>query len=722
MAGEVAAAERRLETLREDIAGLREQDRAEGDALNDLRSETQTARGQLASLEALQEAALGRHDGPVIEWLEGRGLSRRPRLAEKLRVADGWERAVETVLGHYLEAVCVEGIDDAALALDGLTQGAVSLLEADLDVDLPMIGQLEPLAAKVAGPAGLKGLLAGVAVVGSLPEALAARHGLGPGESVVTRDGIWLGRGWLRINRERDEKAGVIGREQEIRRLRETLVELATRADELEERHSATRETLKTCEEQRHTLQEEINGMHRRHGDLRGRLASARSRFEQSQTQFEKLKLEASEIDAQLKEAEEAVRSSRSRLEDALGRMSVFEAQRGELEAQRTELRGALETARARALEDQGRARDVAIKLESRRSTRDSASVALHRLQAQLAQFGGRRQSLTAQLESGVAPLKNDEARLNQLLDQRVGIDAELGQARDRVHATENRLRNLQEQRQAREREAEEIRTGLDELRLAAREISVRRQTVGEQFDETGFELDKVRAEMDEAADVGAWEERLERLTARIQRLGAINLASIEELQEQSERKEYLDSQFTDLSDALDTLEAAIKKIDRETRTRFKETYDRVNDGIKRIFPRLFGGGHAYLELGDDDLLSAGVNVMARPPGKRNSTIHLLSGGEKALTAVALVFAIFELNPSPFCMLDEVDAPLDDANVGRFCDIVREMSERVQFIIITHNKTTMEMTRQLAGVTMNEPGVSHLVAVDIDEAVELAAV
>jgi chromosome segregation protein len=227
---------------------------------------------------------------------------------------------------------------------------------------------------------------------------------------------------------------------------------------------------------------------------------------------------------------------------------------------------------------------------------------------------------------------------------------------------------------------------------------------------------------MDEAADVTAWEEKLERLTNRIQRLGPINLASIDELQEQTERKQYLDAQFDDLTEALDTLEAAIRKIDRETRTRFKETFDKVNDGIKRIFPRLFGGGHAYLELADDDLLSAGVNVMARPPGKRNSTIHLLSGGEKALTAVALVFAIFELNPSPFCMLDEVDAPLDDANVGRFCDIVREMSERVQFIIITHNKTTMEMTRQLAGVTMNEPGVSHLVAVDIDEAVELAAV
>jgi len=178
---------------------------------------------------------------------------------------------------------------------------------------------------------------------------------------------------------------------------------------------------------------------------------------------------------------------------------------------------------------------------------------------------------------------------------------------------------------------------------------------------------------------------------------------------------------MADLNDALETLEGAIRKIDRETRTRFRETYDNVNDGFQRLFPKLFGGGHAYLELTGEDLLSAGITVMARPPGKRNSTIHLLSGGEKALSAVALVFAIFELNPAPFCMLDEVDAPLDDANVGRFCDIVREMSDKVQFVFITHNKVTMELARQLSGVTMQEPGVSRLVSVDLDAAVKMAA-
>jgi len=221
---------------------------------------------------------------------------------------------------------------------------------------------------------------------------------------------------------------------------------------------------------------------------------------------------------------------------------------------------------------------------------------------------------------------------------------------------------------------------------------------------------------------VVAWESRVEGLASRIQRLGPINLAAIDEFQEQSERMAYLNSQHDDVSKSLATLEEAIRKIDRETRTRFKETFDRVDVGFKELFPKLFGGGHAYLELTGEDLLDTGVTVMARPPGKRNSSIHLLSGGEKALTAVALVFAIFRLNPAPFCMLDEVDAPLDDANVGRYSALVSEMSEHVQFIFITHNKVTMEIARQLSGVTMHEPGVSRLVSVDVEEAAALAAV
>jgi len=234
-------------------------------------------------------------------------------------------------------------------------------------------------------------------------------------------------------------------------------------------------------------------------------------------------------------------------------------------------------------------------------------------------------------------------------------------------------------------------------------------------------DIDSLLQQLDAEFDLDAASEQLERLQQRITRMEPINLAAISEFEQEQERKDYLDSQNEDLEQALDTLEKAIARIDKTTRTRFRDTFEQVNQQMEMLFPRLFGGGHAYLELTGDDWLSAGVSIMARPPGKRNSSLHLLSGGEKAMTAVALVFSIFSLNPAPFCLLDEVDAPLDDANVERFSTLVREMSDRVQFLVVTHNKATMEMAGQLCGVTMREAGVSRLVSVDIEQAATMAA-
>ncbi|MGI9228794.1 MAG: chromosome segregation SMC family protein, partial [Gammaproteobacteria bacterium] len=260
-----------------------------------------------------------------------------------------------------------------------------------------------------------------------------------------------------------------------------------------------------------------------------------------------------------------------------------------------------------------------------------------------------------------------------------------------------------------------------EQSRLDSQESQIRLQTVTEQLAEVQRQPQELLQQLEAGATQAAWQEKLDGVERKVQRLGAINLAAIDEYEQLSERKTYLDSQDADLNQALETLETAIKKIDRETRTRFRETFDKLDSNVKELFPKLFGGGHAYLEMTGQDLLETGVTIMARPPGKKNSTINLLSGGEKALTAVALVFSIFKLNPAPFCILDEVDAPLDDTNVERFSELVQSMSEDVQFIVITHNKITMEIARQLLGVTMQEAGVSRLVSVDVEEAVEMAA-
>ena len=343
-------------------------------------------------------------------------------------------------------------------------------------------------------------------------------------------------------------------------------------------------------------------------------------------------------------------------------------------------------------------------------------------MQAQIEQFTVRQEQLSLALASEEEdPLIALEASLDGVLSAHHSSESTLTAAREALEKSEQRLRSHEQARLQAEARVQSAREAIQEERMETQEVRVRVKTVREQMVEADYNEKGVLDSLPEEATADEWAKTLEDLERKIQRLGPINLAAIEEHTEQLERKEYLDKQHVDVTDALATLESAIAKIDKETRARFKETYDKVNTKVSEIFPRLFGGGKAHLELTGDDLLSTGVTVLAQPPGKKITSNQLLSGGEKALTAVALVFAFFELNPSPFCMLDEVDAPLDDANVGRFCAMVKEMSERVQFIFITHNKLTMELAQQLMGVTMNEPGVSRLVAVDIDEAAELAS-
>ncbi|HEY0722171.1 MAG TPA: chromosome segregation protein SMC, partial [Gammaproteobacteria bacterium] len=443
---------------------------------------------------------------------------------------------------------------------------------------------------------------------------------------------------------------------------------------------------------------------------------------EQIRTRNERLTAEAAELQLQVEQINEEMEMARQRLHEALGRMDELARQRDELTRRRDDLRDALERARQQARSDRDNAHGLNVRIQTMRAELESTRQGLERMDAQLLQLAERREELRMTLAEGDAPIRLKSEELAELLDKRMAVENRLSDARRAVEEIDHRLRELEGERLNAERTMQSIRGDLERMRMGWQELKVRRQTLQEAVIEAGFEIEAVLQSLPQQADISSFEQQLDAVTQRIARLGPINLAAIDEFTQQSERKTYLDAQFADLTEALETLENAIRKIDRETRTRFKETFDLVNKGLQEKFPRLFGGGHAYLELTGEDLLDTGVTVMARPPGKRNSTIHLLSGGEKALTAVALVFAIFELNPSPFCLLDEVDAPLDEANVGRFCNMVREMSQQVQFIFITHNKATMELATTLSGVTMHEPGVSRLVAVDVDEAVELAAV
>jgi chromosome segregation protein len=712
-------ATRALETVWAQIQQLREQEKRISTHLDQLRENLQTDRGRLTSLEALQEAALGKSTEQVNRWLEAQTLDERRRLAQELVVEAGWERAVETVLGPYLQAVGIESIETVAGSLADLTEGGLTLVETAGGVAAP--GRADALLAHMQAPAVVASLLAGVRVAASLNEAIARRHELADGESFVTREGVWVGRRWLRMNRSDDPQVGVIARGDEIKRLRESAQTGTRRVEEVAKALADTRFQLERLEEARAQAQAEASRRQDLFADTKAKLGANRAELEQARQRAAALDRAIADLAAEEQALVTAVEESKARRAAAVARQGELASSRENFELQRREHQERVAAARATAEKHREEAQAIAIKVESRRSSKESASAALLRVQSQLAHLTKRQQELNAEIQAAAEPIRADEQTLVGKLDERLAIEADLGKARHAMDEIDAQLRETEQQRNERQRAVNEIRELADNVRLAVRESQVRAETVAEQFAATGFILDEIFLGLPADAAAAVWTETFEQLERKIQRLGAINLAAIDEFQEQSERKKYLDAQFTDLTEALETLENAIRKIDRETRARFKETFDKANQGIGRLFPRLFGGGHAYLEMDGEDVLAAGVTIMARPPGKKNSTIHLLSGGEKALTAVALVFSIFELNPAPFCLLDEVDAPLDDANVGRFSEIVKEMSERVQFVIITHNKTTMEAMHQLSGVTMQEPGVSRMVAVDIDEAVRLAA-
>lgn len=720
-----AELQERLQVHQQTIQGTRDTTHQLNTQLDEQRGQLQSMKGRLASLEALQQAALGTSEGEVAQWLSDNQLNEAQRLAQSLTVASGWERAVECVLGFHLESVCVDGMDTAAGSLSGLDKGSVALFDMAATANdqlVPATGDLATaLSTHIEAPWSLDALLAGVYAVENTQAALALRARLAAHESIITADGVWLGPNWLRLARDADDKAGVLQREQELKELAHAIESLSGEVEEAEAQMGEGREQLKRLEEERETVQRELHQASRAHAEVQAQLSGRQARLDQMRNRSQNIEKEIAELDSHTEQNQDDTRIARERLNEAMELMETLSQQRETLTQQRDELRVRLDEARNTARSDRDASHEVTLKSRTMSTELTSTQQSLERMERQLTQVGERRESLQAALAESEAPVATMKEELEQLLEARLQVEEELSEARRKVEELEHSMRTQDQERHAVERSTQEIRSGLEQTRMAWQELKVRRQTLVEQLSETNYKLEELFESLPEEAEEESWVEQVERMATRIQRLGPINLAAIEEYKTEAERKEYLDAQHNDLEEALETLENAIRKIDRETRTRFKETYEKVNSGFKELFPRLFGGGHAYLELTGDDLLDTGVTVMARPPGKRNSTIHLLSGGEKALTAVALVFSIFHLNPSPFCMLDEVDAPLDDANVGRFCAMVKEMSEKVQFVVITHNKITMEMASQLNGVTMHEPGVSRMVSVDVDEAALMVA-
>lgn len=711
-----------LQNCQQQISHCRQQDEQFVEKLDSARRDLQSQQGRLSSLEALQEDALGKSEGAAAEWLDQHGLQNARRLAETIVVEQRWQTAIETVLGFHLQAVGVEEAGNLGQALAGLSEGAIGIIERKGANDHNCQRDIAPsLAQFVKSDWPLDSVLAGIYTADSIDQALTLRSQLQAHESVVTAEGVWLGQNWMRMTCNTDAQSGVLQREQEIRDAEQHISTLATEVAELQRQLDEGRQALHEHEQHRDDLQATLDASNRKHAEIKTVLGSKQTSLEQLHARYRHIQTQLDELRGQLDQEASAVDEAHRRLQQAESQAATLDQERAQLDQRRDNLRETLEQAREQARSDYDAAHQHALRIESIRAELNSTRQGMQRIESQIATLQQRHTEIQTFISDGEAPLQQLQQDLGESLKSRQGVEEKLNAARKQVQDIEHAMRAAGDDSGKADQNVQAVRGELEELRLDYQGISVRLQTLQEQIDETTYTLQTLLEGLSEDASEESWQARVEKLERSISRLGAINLAAIEEFKERSERKEYLDKQMDDLNDALKTLENAINKIDHETRTRFKETFDKVNNGLKEMFPRLFGGGHAYMELTDNDLLSTGITIMAQPPGKRNGTIHLLSGGEKALTAVALVFAIFELNPAPFCMLDEVDAPLDDANVARFCELVSDMSDRIQFIFITHNKLTMELAGQLMGVTMSEPGVSRLVAVDVDEAASMAA-
>ena len=431
------------------------------------------------------------------------------------------------------------------------------------------------------------------------------------------------------------------------------------------------------------------------------------------------LSLKFQTIEQEITKNEGQIDSSKKNLKLAKGKLDELATDKEKLDQQKIDLSNEINTYKQKINSQRPSLQKLELKAESNRSTISALKNAMNRLESQKTQIMAKSLEITKGTRKKSDPTAEVKEQLESLLNHSLESEQTLNTLREQLEIIQATLRNYEIDRTNQNTEVNQSREILEKYKLSIRELEVRKEGLDDQLSANGYSYESIKESIVETLNETELEQELEKILRSMERLGPINLAASNEYEEEAKRKDNLDSQFDDLNRALDTLNGAIKQIDDESMKRFNETFAKVNIGLKKHFPRLFDGGKAYLELEKDDSLDAGVIVMARPPGKRNSNIHLLSGGEKALTAVALLFSIFELNPAPFCLLDEVDAPLDDTNVARFCEIVREMSESVQFVVITHNKTTMELTNQLIGVTMSEPGVSRLVTVDLDEAVAL---
>lgn len=709
------------------ITNLRTEVKNLGDKLELVRNRLQDLHGKKSALLALQKSAL--HGEQMKDWLKKNGLAERARLAHKLKVDAGWELAVEVVLGDYLEAICWDewsGLTSMLPSLKDIPGGALTFFSDDEpDVARDNSEHHVTLASKVHASKSVRNILAQVYIAENLAEALKMRSTLKVHESVVTSDGIWLSAAWMRVPLKADQNSSILHRVKELKRLEEDILTVQKEAKDLEQSLQSHHQELVDLEGNQHRLQQEFHDCTSLKNDLISTLSVKKTHLLHMQKQIEQSNQEIANHKGILLATQEKLVEIEQNCQGLIKEKEENEEKRLILSQQRDQHRERLESSRDARERDKETLAQHKMRFELMRNQIEYLHQNLDRAQKQLTAFNEKREQIQKDLAEVTEPVTAIADELKEKLEQRFNLEKELSNAKAAAQEVEYGWQERERERLMQQEEVSAIRERLTALQVEKHGLEVTSANHVHEINELGFALDDLVAKILEEVESQLisetiLEDKIAQTIKRVDRLGPINLAAIDEYNKQKERKDYLDIQNKDLEGALATLESAIRKIDGETRIKLESTFNLVNENLKNLFPKIFGGGKASLQLtSDGDLLESGVTIWAQPPGKRNATVHLLSGGEKALTAVALIFAIFQINPAPFCILDEVDAPFDDENIRRFCRLLKEMSPNVQFIYVSHNKLSMEAAHQLLGVTMQEPGVSRIVSVDIDRAMQL---
>ncbi len=637
-----------INTQREQIERLRSHQ-------DDHRSHLQEMKGQRASLEALQTAVADAGETEVLDaWLVEHNINHCGAVFERLSVEEGWAATVEQVLGNVLTAVCVDDLDQLLVQSFADAPTGACLVSGSQDT----LAADNSLAGVVTGPTVLRQWLSGIFRANDVAGALALLPTLGPDASVITPSGEWIGRGWARTRTKADASTGIIERREMLAQLTGDIAACEQQLHATEQELQQARDERLRLEETLGTAQSALKEASREQADLSAELKTQMGAIEQDRQRRGQLEADLDDAREQFENEQGALSDARAQLADAIDNMEADGQLREQLLAERDALREALQLAREQAREARDEAHRSDVRAQNVNIQIETVASTIERLEQQVTQLESRRRELDLLIPDSTEPDQALKKQLEALLSQRVEAEAALTEARQNASDKEHALREQEQGRVAVEHRLQSLNSDIEAQNLKQTERQIRTETLEAQLQELNKTVQRVVDALPEHASEPEWQVNVERLAAKITRLGPINLAAIDECARAGERKHYLDAQNDDLESALGTLENAIRKIDKETRARFQETFDQVNAGFSDLFPKVFGGGTAYLEMTGDDLLDTGIAIMARPPGKRNSTIHLLSGGEKALTAIALVFSIFQLNPAPFCMLDEVDAPL----------------------------------------------------------------